>query len=272
MTKPVSLFGAAKNGWRHICQNLTPQAPIALFLDYDGTVVPIRREPSLAVLANEVRVLLHHLAEKKNVLITIVTGRSLKDIQKLVRLTNIDYIGNHGFEMSIHGKTWVHPAAKRTSLLLHRVLRIIQKEIAHIKGVQLEDKRYTLSVHVRNASPRSTTRTRTILEMVLNSLGNHFILTEGKKVFEIRHSVVWNKGKAVHKLLRMKHLLKTAMVLYIGDDATDEDAFHILPPPAVTIRVGMQRTSAAQYYLKNQREVLHLLQMMSDLHGRNNNR
>jgi len=55
-------------------------------------------------------------------------------------------------------------------------------------------------------------------------------ITRGKKVFEIRPNVPWNKGKALLFLLEKLGITREsgAMTLYIGDDITDEDAFKVL--------------------------------------------
>eukprot|EP00959_Pyramimonas_sp_CCMP1952_P031148 652906-Pyramimonas_sp.AAC.1 len=55
------------------------------------------------------------------------------------------------------------------------------------------------------------------------------VITQGKKVLEVRPNVGWNKGKALLFLLERFGLSNGADVLpmYIGDDRTDEDAFQV---------------------------------------------
>lgn len=62
-------------------------------------------------------------------------------------------------------------------------------------------------------------------------LANHpdFHFTIGKKVFEIRPSIEWNKGDALNYLLEAFgfHNASKVFPIYIGDDKTDEDAFKV---------------------------------------------
>jgi trehalose 6-phosphate phosphatase len=83
----------------------------------------------------------------------------------------------------------------------------------------------------------------------------------GKKVIEVHPGLNWTKGHAT--LWLVKHARHPSpLPIYIGDDRTDEDAFDMLRE-GITIRVGKHRRSKAQYYVKNVREVLRLLEWMT---------
>ena len=69
----------------------------AIFLDYDGTLTPIVKEPSKAVLSDDMRNIIRNLA--KNCMVSIISGRDLDDVRKMVDLTNLIYAGSHGFEI-----------------------------------------------------------------------------------------------------------------------------------------------------------------------------
>jgi trehalose-phosphatase len=71
------------------------------------------------------------------------------------------------------------------------------------------------------------------------------ILTEGKKVFEIRPNIDWDKGKGVQRLSRWLEIKRPALGIYIGDDQTDEDAFRAMGRDDITILVGSRRDSIA---------------------------
>jgi trehalose-phosphatase len=68
-------------------------------------------------------------------------------------------------------------------------------------------------------------------------------------------------------LARQQFLLEKNKILpvYIGDDVTDEDAFKALKKKGLTIFVGEQATSEAQYYLKTTEEVTEFLRLISNL-------
>ena len=90
-------------------------------------------------------------------------------------------------------------------------------------------------------------------------------------MIEVRPRVDWNKGSAVRWIQQVTGSAN-ALSLYVGDDATDEDAFTALPD-GVTVRVGHAKGTAARYYLDDQRSVTHFLSWLgqADLRGVANN-
>ena len=56
-------------------------------------------------------------------------------------------------------------------------------------------------------------------------------ITSGKKVYEIRPAVAWDKGKAIKMLMKKygRRGRKSGLLpIYIGDDLTDEDGFKVI--------------------------------------------
>ena len=84
--------------------------------------------------------------------------------------------------------------------------------------------------------------------------------SRGHKVFELRPALAPNKGDAV---LRLARRLKAAALFAAGDDLTDEDMFKALAGRGVTLRVGCRRSTAAEYCLKDQGEVLKVLRFLA---------
>lgn len=60
---------------------------LALLLDYDGTLAPIAPHPDLAVLPNETKKILERLSNMSDVYITIISGRNVHNVKKMVSLT-----------------------------------------------------------------------------------------------------------------------------------------------------------------------------------------
>ena len=95
-------------------------------------------------------------------------------------------------------------------------------------------------------------------------------LTSGKKVWEVRPPVDWDKGEAVEAINReMKAVLKCERLLtiYLGDDTTDEDAFRVIRrPQGWGIFVGQENPSSnAEYFLNSTSEVLTFLSRLLEL-------
>ena len=80
-----------------------------LFLDYDGTLVPICKEPALAQLSLATKKVLRDLSLNPRFSVGIISGRSLREIRKLVGIERLFYAGNHGFEMVFQNRVWIHP-------------------------------------------------------------------------------------------------------------------------------------------------------------------
>ncbi|MDA8388785.1 MAG: trehalose-phosphatase, partial [Nitrospiraceae bacterium] len=143
---PVYFFGrGAKNPLRGI----SPGRRIALFLDFDGTLVPIRKDPARCVLSPEAKGLLQSLADSGRHFVTVLSGRALDDIKSRVGIRNICYGGNHGLAISGKGIRFVHPGAARVVPIVDKVERRLEKEIAPFDGAWVERKKFTFSLHYR---------------------------------------------------------------------------------------------------------------------------
>jgi len=242
---------------REIIRRIKPGERIILFLDYDGSLVPIKKSPELAVLHPGRRRLLERLSERT--VVGIVSGRSLADIRALVGIKGIAYIGNHGLEILYGRHRWVHPGAKRTKPILGKALANLGRRIGRLPGVVIENKGVTGTVHFRRSRAGLGPMIRKAVEDEVRLKGRDLIVTEGKKVFEIRPRVRWDKGKGVRELSRWFPRQRTGVRVYIGDDQTDEDAFRALGRKAVTIHVGRSGSTQARYRLAGVGQVWKLL-------------
>jgi trehalose 6-phosphate phosphatase len=229
---------------RDILQEIIRGRRIFLFLDYDGTLVSIKKSPELAILRSSIRRLLERLSH--NVFVCIVSGRSLSDIQKLAAIKDIAYIGNHGLEISYRGRRWIHQAAKRIKPVLKKVLERIRRKTGDWPGLLVEDKGVTGSIHYRHLAAPLPNKLREITAHEVRLRDRELKLTEGKKVFEIRPNIEWDKGKGIQRLIRWLDIKQPALRIYIGDDQTDEDAFRALDRNDITILVGKRRDSHAR--------------------------
>jgi len=105
-------------------------------------------------------------------------------------------------------------------------------------------------------------------DFIFGVLGNQEVynslvtITTGKKVIEIRPNVSWGKGHALRKILNAGGRSRNRLVVCCGDDATDEDAFRLLPKDAVTVRVGRVHDSNARFYVRNVSDVYRFLEMI----------
>lgn len=243
---------------------------ILLFLDYDGTLSPIAKTPTQAVLPAETKDALWRLAKKLKSKMTIISGRSLKDIKNILGIKGIIYVGNHGLEIEGPKIKFEGLVSAQIKKIIKILLEKIRLKLGSIDGVMIEDKSLTLSIHYRLAQEKDLPFiTKTIEELSApHLLRKRIKVNHGKKVIEIKPQVDWDKGKAVLWLMARECLIledTRILPIYIGDDVTDEDAFRALKNKGITIFVGAPKPSEAKYYLKDTEEVLKFLKELDSL-------
>jgi trehalose 6-phosphate phosphatase len=248
-------FYADGSGWQRVRRELGAGRRIKLFFDYDGTLVPIRKTPQAAVPSDSLLELLKLTAVSPRTDVSLVTGGALRDIKAVLGVRGITYIANHGFQVSAAGGRWEHPDAVKLLPALRGIRIRLDSLLGDWKGVIVEDKRFTLSVHYRLVETGSAGSLSRMIAGIVSEHHGHFRITKGKKVLEIRPNVPWDKGRAVLMALESAKLPDEPLAVYFGDDRTDEDAFHALRRRGVTVRVGRRAASAAQYFVKDTREV-----------------
>ncbi|GAB3550667.1 trehalose-phosphatase [Noviherbaspirillum agri] len=219
--------------------------------DFDGTLAPIQPRPEQVRLPDDIRQRLVALAELAP--IAIITGRSVADISPRLGFAPDFIIGNHGLE-GVPG--WDAQAAYHEALCAgwHRQLAEALKspELAH--GILLEDKRYSLSVHYREARDPQQAAAR--LGTLFEQLSPRPRVVAGKYVFNLLAQDACNKGSA------LEHLMRTCdarHAIYVGDDVTDEDVFRLRRPDILSVRIEHGDDSAADYFLPTPGDILWLL-------------
>nr|MBU1327884.1 trehalose-phosphatase [Candidatus Omnitrophota bacterium] len=240
---------------------------IFLFLDYDGTLTPIAQSPDKAIISRKTIEILGGLSKIPHCKVAIISGRALKDIKKKIGLEEIIYAGNHGLEIDGPKVKFKTPISLKYIIVLKKIKTILKKKLSKIRGVIIEDKGLTLSVHYRLVNTKDAWLVKTIFHEALAYyiVSNKIKTRPGKKVLEIRPVLEWDKGKIVLWLIaRLKFVLgkKPFVPIYIGDDITDEDAFRALKNKGLTVFVGNPGNSHAKYYLRNTQEVSEFLEQI----------
>ncbi len=209
------------------------------FLDYDGTLAPIAPRPELALPLPSTAQTLGRLASAAATYVAVVSGRRLSDVRSLLDVPGVFYIGAHGAELRLPSGEERHATLSQDAQeALQEVRRQLATLLPSLRGVWLEDKTLALACHYRQADPPSVSRLDSAVTAIAQRLASESApleLIHGHCVWEFRPRGI-NKGQAVLRLLQT--VRPDALPLYAGDDRTDEDAFALLAPPALTIRVG----------------------------------
>lgn len=264
MSRPVAELPSALQSIDAI-ENRIQGKRIAVFLDYDGTLTPIVARPDLAVFSDETRRVVGELATLCPV--TIVSGRDRKEVQSLVGIDPIAYVGSHGFDIvGPDGEERPHPESVGIPPILEALEGTLRNRLKEFPGITVQRKKYSLSVHYRGVITEQVPDVERVLDEEVAARAE-LRKTHGKKVFEIQPTIDWNKGKAVWYVLELLGLDgPDAVPIYIGDDVTDENALLAIRNRGIGIHVkdGAERT-AAHYTLASPDEVRQFLRELAGL-------
>ncbi len=240
-------------------------------VDYDGTLTSLRDHPSQVRLPQATRAVLERLARCRNIRVALVSGRRLRDLTASARIAGVCYVGNHGLELAGPGIRYTHPRARTTRPLLRQITQHLEAALQPVEGAWVEHKGLTLSVHYRNIPYGEEPLVRHGFDTVVQPYvrRRQVRVTTGKEVLEVRPPVQWTKGTAVRWLLarwRASAPGPRILPIYLGDDASDEDAFAAIGARGVTIVVGAAaHASQAQYRLHAPDEVQAFLEWVLGL-------
>ncbi|MDD5681634.1 MAG: trehalose-phosphatase, partial [Candidatus Omnitrophica bacterium] len=176
---------------------------IFIFTDYDGTLAPIAQTPAKAVIPAETKEILKASARQRGCTVAIISGRALKDIRSLVGLNNIIYAGNHGFELEGPKIKFRNAIPARYRKTIERIKSTLWDKLASVKGVLIEDKGLSLSLHYRRVDKKNIPLVKAIFHetVIIPRVKGQVKITFGKKVLEVRLPGEWNKGKVAIWLL-----------------------------------------------------------------------
>lgn len=231
-----------------------------LFLDYDGTVVPLAARPGLAMPDAQLLPLLRALTRKHPGRVWIVSGRHRQDLEAWIPDAEIGLVAEHGLHVREAG-TWVQ--TQDVDLTWKEKLRPIMAAVAErTPGSQIEEKGAAIVWHYRLADPEfGRVQAQELRLHLLESFSNMPVqIVDGKKCVEARAQGV-NKGIAARAITDR---IGCDLIIAAGDDRTDEDLFGSMPS-AVTIKIGQGATSA-KFRLRNPDALRSVLQTMVSEH------
>lgn len=243
---------------------------LLLMLDFDGTLTPIRRLPELAKLNKKTHVLLHNIASTPGIILAFISGRTVQSLYSLTGINQAVYAGEHGIEVSGPGLSCKHSSPAASSLLI-KLRRRLALELKHIKGIYIEVKNHSFCVHYRNVRMSDAASVRKTSSDLLGGLIRSGLVRvmHGKKVIEVRPPVRCHKGTAVSQLMthfKKKH--SNLFPIYAGDDISDEEAFKALKGRGLTVHVGSNRHTSADYSLAGIVQMTCLLKKIAVLRNR----
>lgn len=227
-----------------------------LLLDVDGTLSPIAPRPGDAMVPEETRAVLRELVAQPDTYVAIVSGRAVDDARRIVGVTGVWTIGNHGIEIAAPNSVPVvrEDVAPYGEQVVGAASRV-SDSVKDIQGVIVEDKRWTASIHYRLADPAVVPGLTARVVQIASEFG--LVVKHGKKALELRPPVQVDKGTAALDVAAVVGATEgDASIFAAGDDLTDEDMFNALrvsQPSAVTVWVTHDApyTTAAEFSVAN---------------------
>lgn len=248
--------------WKQIAKDIRQARRIALFADFDGTLVRIERDAGQVRLAPGVRRLLARIASR-GAIVGVVSGRTIADVRRCVGLKQLWYAGAHGFFLRDPSNRSFALAAPSQVRSISAARQVLEQRLRKVPGVRLEPKEATIAVHYRGAPARSERIARRAVSEALKEHSGLRLLS-GKKLLELLPGSRIDKWTAISFILGRvrRHHSAHRRVIFIGDDVTDERVFEKLR--GISVAIGKKHRTAAKYYLKSPAEVRRFLERLEE--------
>jgi trehalose 6-phosphate phosphatase len=212
--------------------------------DFDGTLSPIVPDRNEARLHRECERMLRFLVRSPSNRVAVLSSRALDDIVSRVTVPGVFVGGASGLEWRLPGGHRIGPGSASEALLAarRRSVSSLLEEIASVPGVEIEDKRWSVAVHYRNASPRSFRRRVSLLQRLRNRKG--IKVFRGPEAVEVQMLGGGGKSAGVRRLCRLADRDPSReRILYAGDDENDAVAIRwVLSKGGSGIVVGSRIT------------------------------
>ncbi|WP_394727073.1 trehalose-phosphatase [Altererythrobacter sp. GH1-8] len=221
---------------------LQAAGPVALFIDFDGTLVEIASAPDGIDVPGGLPSALERLADSMAGRVAVVSGRSLDDIAKHLGVQmQVAQAGSHGAERRLADGLVLGELPQG---LPAEVISTLQ-DFAAAENLRYEAKTHGGALHYRE-NPKAGDIAHRFAEEV--AARNNLALKTGKCVVELVRKGT-NKGAAVRAFMEQPPFAGT-MPVFIGDDVTDEDGFSACDElGGFGILVGSPRETRARYGL-----------------------
>ena len=225
-----------------------------LLLDYDGTLAPHAPDPAMARPGPALRAILRSLAADERNTVVICSGRDKATLDMWLGDLDIGLAAEHGVFFKDQGG-W--QGNTPDALWNDEVRGILERIQDKTPRSVIEEKKTALVWHYRQVDHwLAELRIIQIMRALAGPCSRLGLqIMHGSKIIEIKPAD-YHKGMEAQRRLGQDNY---DFILAIGDDTTDEDMFTILPPEAVTIKVG-PFSDAARYTLPAQHRVMPFLQ------------
>lgn len=210
-------------------------SPKALMLDFDGTLAPFSVNRNEVAIFPIIETVLSEILITGSTRMVIVSGRSIESLRTVVRLSPMPELwGSHALERLFpDGFRQVQSVTKK----FHDGQRILCEWIEHEKLSPIAEIKPTgAAFHFRG---KPVDEVATMRQMILDHWSKSAVTFDMEiKAYdgglELRY-LLTDKGRAVQTI--REEMGDEAMIVYCGDDQTDEDAFAALDGKSLSVLV-----------------------------------
>ncbi|TCR60890.1 trehalose 6-phosphatase [Bosea sp. BK604] len=214
---------------------------LALFLDFDGTLVELAPLPDQVKIDRRVGPALEKLHSVLGGALALVSGRPISVLDDFLAPHRFDIAGLHGAQVRLGGA--LRSESQAPAALRDATRELVRFANSHV-GIIVEDKRISVALHWRLA-PQLEEDALALMRDVAARMGPSVRLQQGKSVAELVPAEA-SKGGAIAWLMQEPPYLGRVPV-FIGDDITDEAGFETVNAlGGLSIRIGEGKTCATQ--------------------------
>lgn len=230
---------------------LRTAGPLALFLDFDGTLVELAPTPDSIAVPAGLADRLSALAATLEGRLALVSGRAIVDLEKHLGPLSLACAGSHGADCRMADGSNLGDAPGGLSAdVLEQV-----EHFAKANGFATEDKPHGAALHYRSDPSLEDKGLAFAQELVAR---HGLDLKRGKCVIELVGQGA-NKGAAVRAFMQAAPFAG-AMPVFVGDDVTDEDGFVAAQEAGgFGLAVGPRESRNAKFHLADCAAVHHWL-------------
>ncbi len=232
---------------------LAESQDVALFLDFDGTLVELAATPDGIHVPQNLAKSLHALSDRLDGRLALVSGRAIVDLEQHLGPMSIAKAGSHGGDCrGADGNNIGDIPSGLPPELLARVA-----EFARQRGFSLEDKPHGAALHYRSDPSLEDEGVEFARAMAQEG---DLDIKRGKCVIELVGRGA-NKGSALRGFMECAPFAG-AVPVFVGDDITDEDGMRAARDlGGFGVLVGQREPTVAKYGLASPAAVHHWLEL-----------
>ncbi len=244
----------------------TQAGQLWLFLDYDGTLADFAATPDEIAPNPRIIAVLERITRRSGLRVTILSGRRLDHIRRLVPVSGIMLAGTYGIELMIEQGNTIHRVIlAEIRPHLEAIKPSWRDLIGERSGFFLEDKDWALAIHARFAEEQEAAEVlgKALEIAAINLPSGVFRILGGHKFLEVAPRIA-SKRETVAYLLS-QYPMRQARLLYIGDDDKDEEAFPLIHEHGgIAVKVlqpsQLAQDTTADYFFHSPVETLNWLE------------